>query len=87
MNRIVYPVEVLGNLLHPSICVGNLGVLGCRLQINYYQMHDFVCIPSFLPKSVAITVANGLVSTAIHFSRVVMTMICVVYIVTRTSWF
>ena len=29
--RLVYPVEILGKLLHPSSYVCNLGVLGCHL--------------------------------------------------------
>ena len=33
-NRIVYPVEIVGNLLYPSSCVHNLGVLDCHLETN-----------------------------------------------------
>ena len=68
----VYPVDILGNLLYPSSCVRNLGVLfeaglSFSKQINgirkscYYQIRDIAHIRCFLPKSVAITVENALV--------------------------
>ena len=74
----VYPVNILGNQLLPSSCVRNLGVLfdcgwSFSKQINgihkscFYQMHDFAHIHYFLPKSVAIAVANALVSSCIEY--------------------
>ena len=71
-----YPGDILGSLIHPSDCVRNLGVLldsGLLFtkQINsirkscFFQMRDFVRICWFLTKSVAITVANALVSSRI----------------------
>ena len=74
----VYPVDILGNLLLPSSCVRNLGVLFdasvlFSVQINgickscYYETRDFACIRHFLPKSVAIKVANALVSSRLNY--------------------
>ena len=83
----------MNNKLHIGVHF-NAG-LSCSKQINgirkscYYQMRDFAHIRHFLPKSVAITVANPLVSScldycpAIHFSRDNMTMICVGYMVCK----
>ena len=76
----VYPVDILGNLLHTSICVHNLGVLfdaglSVSKQINgiwkccYYQMCDFPHIRHFMLKSVAITVSNALVSSRLDYSN------------------
>ena len=74
----IYPIDILGNLLHPSNCVRNLGVLfdsglsfskqiGAIRKSCYYHMRDFARIRRFLPKSVSITVANALVSSRVDY--------------------
>ena len=80
ISRIAYLLSILSTsrLIHPSDRLRNLGVLfdsGLLFskQINsirkssYFQMCDFVHIRRFLTKSVAITVANALVSSRIDY--------------------
>ena len=78
-----YPVNILGSLLYPSDCVRNLGVLFdsglfFSKQINsirkscYLQIGDFVRIRWLLTKSVAITVANALVSSRIDYCNLLL---------------
>ena len=64
-----FPVDIWGSLNHPSDCVRNLGVLFDSGLLFTKQVNSIrkLCYFYFLTKSIAITVANALVSSRIDY--------------------
>ena len=74
----LFPIDILGSSLTPVKKVRNLGVIfdaafSFTDQVSnirkscYYQIRDFARVRRFLPKSVAITLANALVSSRLDY--------------------
>ena len=74
----LFPTDILGNNLTPVDKVRNLGVIfdagftfsdqvGNIRKSCYYQIRDFIRVRRFLPRSVAITLANALVSSRLDY--------------------